>query len=87
MGQARAHRIGDLADFPEVDPELLVDETVEIPVQINGKMRAVVTMAVGLDAESVEAAARADARIAGLLDGKDVRRVIAVPDRSVNFVV
>jgi leucyl-tRNA synthetase len=75
------------ADFPTADPELLVDETIDVPVQINGKMRAVVTMTAGIDAAAAEAAARADARIAGLLEGKEVRRVIAVPDRSVNFVV
>ena len=74
-------------DFPEVDEAMLVDETVDVPVQINGKMRAVVTMVAGIDAEATEAAARADERIATLLDGKEVRRVIAVPDRSVNFVV
>ena len=39
------------ADFPVADPALLVDETIDIPVQINGKMRAVVTMAAGLDAD------------------------------------
>ena len=74
-------------DFPVADPQLLVDETIDVPVQINAKVRAVVTMAAGLDPAGAEAAARADARIAGLLEDKEVRRVIAVPDRSVNFVV
>jgi leucyl-tRNA synthetase len=44
-------------------------------------------MATGIDGAATEAAARADERIAALLAGKEVRRVIAVPDRSVNFVV
>jgi leucyl-tRNA synthetase len=74
-------------DFPVADEALLVDETIDVPVQINGKMRAVVSMAAGLESDAVEAAARADDRIAGLLDGKEIRRVIVVPGRSVNFVV
>jgi leucyl-tRNA synthetase len=78
-----------LADepFPEADPALLVDETVEIPVQVNGKVRTRIDVPADADAEAVEAAARADARVAALLDGATVRRVIAVPGRLVNFVV
>jgi leucyl-tRNA synthetase len=75
------------ASFPEADPALLVDETVNIPVQVNGKVRAVVSVAAGADAEVIEAAARADAKVAAALDGREVRRVIAVPGRLINFVV
>jgi leucyl-tRNA synthetase len=73
--------------FPEADPALLVDDTVEVPVQVNGKVRARVTVPTGTDAEALEAAARADAKVADLLSGKTVRKVIAVPGRMVNFVV
>jgi leucyl-tRNA synthetase len=75
------------ADFPVADPALLVDETIEVPVQINGKKRSVVIMPTGADRDTAEAAARADERIAELLADAEVRRVIVVPDRSVNFVV
>ena len=73
--------------FPEADPALLVDETVEIPVQINGKVRARIHVAVGLDQSALETAARADGAVAALLDGKTVRKVIAVPDKLISFVV
>ena len=73
--------------FPEADPALLVDDTVEIPVQVNGKLRSVIVVPVGSDAAALEAAARADAKVAAALNGQPTRRVVAVPDRLVNFVV
>jgi leucyl-tRNA synthetase len=75
------------APFPEPDPAYLVDETVEVPVQVNGKVRARVTVPTGADREALEAAARADAKVAELLAGATVRKVVAVPGRLVNFVV
>jgi leucyl-tRNA synthetase len=73
--------------FPEADPALLVDDTVEIPVQVKGKVKTRITVPVGLDAEALEAAARADGTVAALLEGTTVRKVIAVPDKLLNFVV
>jgi leucyl-tRNA synthetase len=73
--------------FPEADPALLVDDSVEIPVQINGKVRTKLTVATGLSAADLEATARADAKVAELLEGATVRKVIAVPDKLINFVV
>ena len=73
--------------FPEADPALLVDAEVEIPVQINGKVRGRVRVATGADDIAHEAAARADERVAALLDGATVRKVVVVPGRMVNFVV
>ncbi|MGH9258560.1 MAG: class I tRNA ligase family protein, partial [Acidimicrobiales bacterium] len=73
--------------FPEADPALLVDDTIEIPVQINGKVRTRVHVPADADADTVEAVARADANVAVLLEGATVRRVVAVPGRLVNFVV
>jgi leucyl-tRNA synthetase len=74
------------AEFPVADPGLLVDEFIEIPVQVNGKVRGHVTVAAGSDDAEVEAAARADERVAALLAGATVRKVIVVADRMVNFV-
>jgi leucyl-tRNA synthetase len=76
-----------LAMFPVVDTALLVDETVEIPVQVNGKLRAVLTLPADADVEAMEAAARADERIAAALEGRETKRVVAVPGRLLNFVV
>jgi leucyl-tRNA synthetase len=74
-------------DFPTVDPALLVDDVVEIPVQVNGKVRSVVTVPTGADEAALHAAARADEKVVAALEGREVRRVIAVPGRLINFVV
>jgi leucyl-tRNA synthetase len=73
--------------FPVADQRWLVDDTVEVAVQVNGKVRAQVSVPADADAAALEAAARADERIAGYLDGATVRRVVAVPGRLVNFVL
>jgi leucyl-tRNA synthetase len=72
--------------FPEPDPAYLVVEEVEIVVQVNGKVRARVKVPAGASDADHEAAARADARVAGLLAGADVEKVIVVPGRLVNLV-
>jgi leucyl-tRNA synthetase len=73
--------------FPVADPALLVDDTVEVPVQVNGKVRARVHVPADADAAAMEAAAREDERVTALLDGATVRKVVTVPGRLVNFVV
>jgi len=73
--------------WPSFDEAAIKEETIEVPVQINGKLRGRVTVAADADAAATEAAARADARIAELLSGKTVVKVIAVSGRLVNFVV
>ena len=75
------------APFPQADPALLAEERVSIAVQVNGKVRAVLEHAPGASRDELEEAARGHARVAELLDGTEVRRVIVVPDRIVNFVV
>jgi len=75
------------ADFPAAAAALLVDDTVEVPVQVNGKVRARVTVAAGASEAEHEAAARADAHIAALLEAATVRKVVVVPGRMVNFVL
>jgi leucyl-tRNA synthetase len=75
------------APYPQADPALLASATVEVPVQVNGKVRAIIAVAPDADADAMQAAARADERIARLLARGTVRRVIAVPGRLVNFVV
>jgi leucyl-tRNA synthetase len=73
--------------FPEADERWLVEDTVQVAVQVNGKVRAQVTVPADADAAALEAAARADEKVAAHLDGKTVRRVVAVPGRLVNFVL
>ncbi|MDQ3456039.1 MAG: leucine--tRNA ligase, partial [Actinomycetota bacterium] len=73
--------------FPVADPTYLVDETIEIPVQVNGKVRSTVHVPAGADTAIMEAAARADSKVDAHLATGTVRKVIAVPGRLVNFVV
>jgi leucyl-tRNA synthetase len=72
--------------FPEPDPAYLVEEEVEIVVQVDGKVRARVKVPAGASDGDHEAAARADERIAQLLERAEVLKVVVVPGRLVNFV-
>ncbi|NBW96251.1 MAG: leucine--tRNA ligase [Planctomycetia bacterium] len=76
-----------LAPWPAVDERWLKDDTVEIPVQIQGKLRGRIVVPAGADAATIEAAAAADPRIAEQLAGRQITKVVAVPGRLVNFVV
>ena len=73
--------------WPQFDPAFLREDTVEVPVQVNGKLRSRVVVPTGTDAATIEAAARADERTAELLGDKTVVKVIVVPGKLVNFVV
>jgi leucyl-tRNA synthetase len=76
-----------LAAWPAVEAKWLVDDTVEIPVQIQGKLRGRVVVPTGVDVEALKAAAAADPKIAELRAGKRIAKVVAVPGRLVNFVL
>ena len=73
--------------FPEADPAELVDETVEIPVQVNGKVRSRLVVPADASEAELEAAALADEKVAKALDGAAARRIVVVPGRLVNIVV
>jgi leucyl-tRNA synthetase len=73
--------------WPPFDEALLQEATVEIPVQLNGKVRARITVPAGTPATQIEAAAKADPRVAGLLQGKTIVKCVVVAGRLVNFVV
>jgi leucyl-tRNA synthetase len=74
------------AKWPQPDPALLVSDTVTLPVQINGKKRAEITVSTAADPAAVEAAAREDDAVKQHLAGLTVRKVIVVPGRIVNIV-
>lgn len=74
------------AEWPAVDPALLVDDEVTIAIQVNGKLRDTVTAAKGADKADLEAMALANANVQRILDGATPRKVIVVPDRLVNIV-
>ena len=76
-----------LASWPTYEEAKTVDAQTEIGVQINGKLRGTVVIPTGADKEEVFAAAKADSRIASLVEGKTFIKEIYVPNRVVNFVV
>ncbi|MDH7514287.1 MAG: leucine--tRNA ligase [Bacteroidota bacterium] len=73
--------------WPVFNPEWTEDETAEIVIQVNGKIRGKITLPKGLPLEELEERARSNERIASLVEGKCIVKVIAVPDKLVNFVV
>ena len=73
--------------FPVADPTYLVEDTVEYPVQVNGKVRGRITVAGDADADTLEAAALADEKVAVFLAGATPKKVIVVAGRLVNLVV
>ena len=73
--------------FPKVDPAYLVEDTVEFPVQVNGKVRGRVVVAADADADTIKAAALSDEKVQTFLAGARPRKVIVVAGRLVNLVV
>ncbi len=73
--------------WPEYDPALAVEASIEIPVQINGKVRDRITIPSSATAEDQAAAAKASDKIASYLEGKQIVKEISVPGRMVNLVV
>ncbi|MFL9840234.1 leucine--tRNA ligase [Sphingomonas sp. ST-64] len=74
------------AEWPAVDPALLVDDEVTIAIQVNGKLRDTVKAAKGADKGDLEAMALANPNVQRILEGATPRKVIVVPDRLVNIV-
>jgi len=73
--------------WPAINAELAKEDEVEIPVQVNGKVRGRVKVAAGASQEEVMKRAQADTGVAGHLNGKTVRKVIFVADKMLNVVV
>ena len=73
--------------WPTYDEKALVEDEVEMIVQVNGKVRAKIKMAKDADNKDVEDAALANEHVHSFVDGKDVKKVIVIPNRIVNIVV
>ncbi|URI09741.1 leucine--tRNA ligase [Aquincola tertiaricarbonis] len=84
-----ADRLGDLLDapWPEVDEAALVQDSIELVLQVNGKLRGAVTVPAGADKAAIEAAALAHPEFIRFAEGKPAKKVIVVPGRLVNVVV
>jgi len=75
------------AEWPLPDEKALVRDTIELVVQVNGKLRGKISVPAGADKQQIEILARQDENVQRHLDGKDIRKVIVVPGRLVNIVV
>ena len=73
--------------WPEVDESALQLDLVEMVIQVNGKLRGRLSVAVDASKESIEAAALADENVQRFIAGKEIRKVIVVPGRLVSIVV
>ncbi len=73
--------------WPEYDPKVLETDTVEYVVQVNGKVRSRLTIDRNADRKAVEEQALADARVQKFIAGKQIVKVIVVPNKLVNIVV
>ncbi len=76
-----------LAQWPEWDEAKTVDSTVEVAVQVNGKVRATVSLPLNCPAPEAIAAAKANEKILPLLEGKTVVKEISIPNKIINIVV
>jgi leucyl-tRNA synthetase len=86
------HRMGEEGSifrhaWPEADLDLAAEETVDVVLQVNGKVRSRMTVSVSATKEELEGAALADEKIKALVEGHDVKKIIVVPSRLVNIVI
>jgi leucyl-tRNA synthetase len=75
------------AGWPVVDESALVQDSIELVVQVNGKLRGKITVPVSADKEAIEAAALQDKIVQGFVAGKQPKKLIVVPGKLVNIVV
>jgi leucyl-tRNA synthetase len=73
--------------WPSFDPELAKEDEAEIVLQVNGKLRSRISAGFGTPKEELEARAKADEKMRPFLEGKQIMKVIVVPDKLVNIVV
>ena len=91
MGTARRRSLAragsSAAAWPDVDTTLLVEDSVILPIQVNGKRRAEISVAKTASKDDIEATALAEPGLQSFIDGKTIKKVIVVPGRIVNIVV
>jgi leucyl-tRNA synthetase len=75
------------APWPTYDPALLVEDTVQIPVQVNGKLRDVITVPSNASPAELEGQAKAAEKVKPFIEGKAIKKVIVLPGKLVNIVV
>jgi leucyl-tRNA synthetase len=85
----RLGHAGSLAyePWPRADPAMLRDDSVEVPVQVNGKLRGRVTVAADADGAALEKAALADPKVAAALEGRQPKKIIVIPKKMVSILL
>jgi leucyl-tRNA synthetase len=73
--------------WPKFNPALLVESEIEIPVQVNGKLRDVIKVSANATPTDLEAAAKNSGEVKPFIDGKTIKKIIVVPKKLVNIVV
>ncbi|MDR0917118.1 MAG: leucine--tRNA ligase [Oscillospiraceae bacterium] len=76
-----------LAPWLDFDPSKLIDDTITIAVQVGGKLKGTVTVPSDADDEAVKAAVFADSKVARIVEGRELKRVIVVPKKLVNLIL
>jgi leucyl-tRNA synthetase len=79
--------LGGSRRWPVADPELARREELEIPIQVNGKLRSRLVVAPGISEDELRELALKDERVRALTNGRQVVKVIVVPERLVNVVI
>jgi len=74
-------------EWPKYDEKLIVTDSVTIAVQVNGKVRATITLPINADQNQAQEIALAEAKVQKAMEGKTMRKFIFVPGRIVNIVV
>jgi leucyl-tRNA synthetase len=75
------------ASWPQYDAALAAEDEIEIPVQVNGKLRGLVVVPAGANEDQIKEAALADEKVRAAISGKQIVKVIVVPKKLVNVVV
>jgi leucyl-tRNA synthetase len=86
-GGAAANASLPYAPWPVFDPAMLVEDTIELPVQVNGKLRDVIRVPTAAAQAEIEATALKAPKAVPFLEGKAVKKIIVVPKRMVNIIV
>ena len=83
------HETLDLAyqPWPKFDAALLVESEIEIPVQVNGKLRDVIKVSVNATPADLETAAKNSEKVKPFIEGKTIKKIIVVPKKMVNLIV
>ena len=92
VGEELWERLGNsdtvtYVDFPQADPALLVEDTIEIPVQVNGKLRSKVTVDAGESDDAIKQLALNDPKIVAIIGNAQPKKVIVVPKKLINIVL